>query len=131
MVWQTPKVDWSAADYLNKEDYNRWINNIEYLHNRSKEVSAGFDMLPMVRKSYEDYPYADEMNAIEDNLYALSQAMYPYSTTVKKTYYANQPMPNYRDFNRIESLLLERYELLQGQIKGRKTLSFVFGGGEF
>ena len=132
MAWQTPKTNWAKTDYFNIEDYNRIIGNIQYLHEVSAEVNPDFDITELDEKvSYADYIYADEFNAIESNLTTISKGTYPYSVAEMKTYYPNQPTPDYAELNRIESLMLERYEYLMGQVQGRRVLSFVLGGGEF
>lgn len=132
MAWQTPKTNWAKTDYFNIEDYNRIIGNIRYLHEVSAEVNPDFDITELDEKvSYADYIYADEFNAIESNLTTISKGTYPYSVAEMKTYYPNQPTPDYAELNRIESLMLERYEYLMGQVQGRRVLSFVLGGGEF
>lgn len=30
-MWQTPKTDWKASDFMNIEDYNRIKNNLNEL----------------------------------------------------------------------------------------------------
>lgn len=137
MAWQTPKTDWKwvnneEGDYFNIEDYNRIIGNIECLREMSVKVNPDFDTEHLDEKtSYADYIYADEFNTIEENLTKICKGTFPYTAEGQKTYYPNQPTPNYAELNRIESLLLERYKLLLGQINGRKTLSFMLGGGAF
>lgn len=137
MAWQTPKTNWKwisdiEGDYFNKEDYNRIIGNIEYLRELSKKVNPEFSTEHLDEKtSYSDYIYADEFNTIEENLTKICKGTFPYVAEKQNTYYPNQAIPDYTEFNRIESILLERYEFLQSQIDGRKTLSFVLGGGEF
>lgn len=137
MAWQTPKTNWKwindkEGDYFNKEDYNRIIGNIEYLREMSAKVNPEFDTEHLDEKtSYADYIYADEFNTIEGNLTKICKGTFPYSVEEQKMYYPNQPTPDYAELNRIESILLKRYEFLQSQIDGRKTLSFVLGGGEF
>ena len=37
-MWQEPKTDWSADDYINIADYNRIIGNIAYLHDLQQEL---------------------------------------------------------------------------------------------
>lgn len=136
-IMYKPKTDWKwisneEGDYFNLEDYNRIIGNIEYLRELSAKVNPEFDTEHLDEKlSYSDYIYADEFNTIEENLTKICKGTFPYTTEQQKTYYPNQPTPDYTELNRIESLLLERYRLLQGQINGRKTLSFRLGGGEF
>lgn len=137
MAWKAPKTDWKwvdedTGDYFNKEDYNRIVGNIQFLYELSAEVNPDFDIVYLDEKiSYADYIYADEFNTIESNLVAISKGTYPYTAAEQKAYYPNQPTPDYAEFNRIESLLLERYEFLLGQVNGRKRLSFVLGGSEF
>lgn len=137
MAWQTPKTDWKwisneEGDYFNKEDYNRIIGNIEFLREMSAKVNPEFSTEHLDEKlSYSDYIYADEFNTIEENLTKICKGTFPYTAEKQETYYPNQPTPDYAELNRIESLLLKRYEFLLGQIAGRKTLSFLLGGGEF
>ena len=136
-VMQKPKTDWKwiseeAGDYFNVEDYNRIIGNIQFLHEFSAKLNTEFDIVYLPCKmSYSDYIYADEFNAIEDNLVAIGKGTYPYVSFDGKKYYPNQVTPNYTDFNRMESLMLERYKYLISQDKGRRGLSFVLGGSEF
>ena len=131
MPWQTPKTDWVKTDYFNIEDYNRIIGNMEVIHELSAEVNPEFEIDHLLEKTYSDYLYADEFNVLESNFSAISKGTYPYVPAEAKSYYANQPTPNYEEFNRLESLLLQRYDYLVNQANGRKTLSFVLGGGEF
>lgn len=136
-IMYKPKTDWKwindkEGDYFNKEDYNRIIGNIEYLREMASKVNPEFDIVHLDEKtSYADYIYADEFNTIEGNLTKICKGTFPYSVEEQKMYYPNQPTPDYAELNRIESILLKRYEFLQNQIDGRKTLSFVLGGGEF
>lgn len=136
-VMKKPKTDWKwigeeAGDYFNVEDYNRIIGNIQFLHEFSAKLNPEFDIVYLPCKmSYSDYIYADEFNAIEDNLVAIGKGTYPYVAFDGKKYYPNQVTPNYTDFNRMESLMLERYKCLISQDKGRRGLSFVLGGSEF
>lgn len=136
MAWQTPKTDWrwvsnEKGDYFNAEDYNRIIGNMEFLRELSAQVNPDFRVNHLDGKDYSSYIYADEFNKIEENLEIITRGMYPYKTADKRVYYPNQPTPNYDELNRVESLLLERFNFVQNQIKGRKTLSFVLGGGLF
>jgi len=132
MSWRTPKTNWKATDDVNIEDYNRWIGNIAYLRELSLEVYKTYaikDMGP--EKTYESYPYADEMNAIEINLTVLCANTYPFVIGEQKTYYPNQPTPDWKEFNRIESGCLLIYNNLIGQIAGRRRLAIRLGGGRF
>ena len=76
MQWITPKTDWTptidaqgkyTGDYLNIEDYNRIKNNIEFLAHTAKQFWP-VKVKAMPDKEYQEYPYADEINQISDNL---------------------------------------------------------------
>lgn len=131
MPWQTPKTDWKATDYFNIEDYNRIIGNLSYLREMALEVYKRFQMADMGQeKGYSDYIYADEVNAIEANLTAICDNTYPFAVGERRTYYPNQPTPDYAEFNRIESACLLIYNNLTGQIHGRRRLAFTLGGAK-
>lgn len=129
MAWQTPKTNWKQGDKVNMQDYNRWKNNITYLRELSLEVYKAYTLTDMgTDKAYTDYIYADEINTIEANLAALPVHTYPFVIGEQQTYYPNQPTPDYKEFNRIESACLLIYNNLTGQIHGRRRLAFTLGG---
>lgn len=64
-MWQEPKTDWSADDYINIADYNRIIGNIAYLHDLQQELYKPVPYTELAEKTVSDYPYAWEFNAIE------------------------------------------------------------------
>lgn len=130
-MWQTPKTDWVKTDYFNIEDYNRIIGNMQTIQILSAEINPKFELIVLTEKNYSDYIYADEFNSIEENLLKICKNTYPYTAEETKTFYANQPTPDFTEFNRLESLLLRRYEYLVNQADSRRGLPFVFGGGEF
>ena len=41
-MWQTPKTDWKASDFMNIEDYNRIKNNLNELRDMSRELWKEF-----------------------------------------------------------------------------------------
>ena len=63
-MWQTPKTDWKASDFMNIEDYNRIKNNLNELRDMSRELWKEFPFEEMGEdKTYTDYGfYADEIN---------------------------------------------------------------------
>lgn len=129
MAWQTPKTDWVSTDYFNIDDYNRIIGNISALRELAIQAYPEFSLTDMGdEKTYSDYIYADEINAIESNLTTICNNTYPFSIGTQKTYYANQPATDYAEFNRIESACLTIYQNLQGQLAGKRRLSFTLGG---
>lgn len=132
MAWQEPKTDWVNTDYFNIEDYNRIIGNLEVLRELALQVYPVFSLNSMGEdKQYGDYIYADEINAIEKNLTMICDRTYPFAIGAQKTYYPNQPTPDWKEFNRIESACLIIYQNLQGQIAGKRRLTFTLGGERF
>lgn len=121
MEWLEPKTDWAArrdesgeyiGDYFNIEDYNRIKNNIEFLG----EVERKFwdvRMRAMPNKGYKEYPYADEINTLADNLEAINE--FVGCEIGKKTVYEdNGEFIGYEDLNRMESACQEIYEAMRG-----------------
>lgn len=129
MAWQTPKTNWVSTDYFNIEDYNRIIGNIAELREIAIQAYPVFSIASMGgEKTYSDYIYADEINTIESNLTTICNNTYPFAIGEQKTYYPYQPATDYAEFNRIESACLTIYQNLQGQLSGKRRLSFVLGG---
>ena len=129
VAWQTPKTNWVSTDYFNTEDYNRIIGNIAELRKIAIQAYPTFSIASMGgEKTYSDYIYADEINTIESNLTTICNNTYPFAIGDQKTYYPNQPATNYAEFNRIESACLTIYQNLQGQLSGKRRLSFILGG---
>ena len=48
-MWQTPKTDWKASDFMNIEDYNRIKNNLNELRDMSRELWKEFPLRRWVR----------------------------------------------------------------------------------
>lgn len=128
MAWTQPKTNWVATDFFNVSDYNRWVNNIRHL----KDLAERLFTIPtfdanMVLKTKNDLPYAKYINAVENNLEILNNATYQKDIGTKKTYSANMNMPNYIEFNRIESATLELYKQLKGDTEVIPVLPFKLG----
>lgn len=72
-MWQEPKTDWTVNDYFNYTDYNRIKNNIAYLREQALKLYINFPFTEMGvdKEGYSDFPYAEEFNAMEDNLESL------------------------------------------------------------
>lgn len=139
MAWSTPKTDWSISydengtytgDYFNIGDYNRIKGNIEYIHTLANIMYEDFKIAAMAEKSgADDYPYAEEINTLENNLVVLCEKTDFFSATAK-TYYSNQPYLDYIELNRIESLIYELYKKLHSQAEGRRMFTFMLGAKE-
>lgn len=129
-MWQEPKTDWTSEDYFNMDDYNRIRGNIEVIRELVKELYVSFPLDEISEeKTYNDYIYADEINAIEQNLAAICEHAYPFEIGERKTYYPNQPAADWKEYNRIESACLLMYKKLKGQKAGKTRLAITLGGG--
>ena len=90
-----------------------------------------FDLAEMgMDKKEDDYPYADEINRLADNLERLSMGSYHMDVGEKIVYRDNGPFIAYEDLNRIERATLDMYKNLCGQREGRRTLTFMLGQRE-
>lgn len=127
MSWSLPKTNWVATDYFNIQDYNRIARNLEWINGKISGLygSVNFESMPIV--GYADYPFADTLNAVENNLYALNNKTYKLDIGKKKTYYANQPTWTYEDLNRIESAIGQLKDKAEAEIQAIYTLPFRLG----
>lgn len=128
-MWTEPKTDWVAGDYFNISDYNRIKNNIAYLRDLALTVYTNFPFEDMGvdKTSYSQYPYADEFNALENNLESLRQNTFLFDDSEAKQWYENQRTPNYEDFNRLERACLLFKEGFESQKSMKRRLSFRLG----
>lgn len=138
MEWLEPKTDWQASedesgnytgDYFNIEDYNRIKNNIEFLGSMAQQFwPVGVKSLP--DHSYEEYPYADEINTLADNLEAINEYI-GCEIGEKTEYTANGIFIGFEDLNRIEAACMMFYEAMQGLYIRPKKLPYRLGGGYY
>lgn len=128
-MWTEPKTNWVITDYFNYTDYNRIKNNIAYLRNLSLTLYLDFPYEEMGddKSGYADFPYADEFNAMENNLESMKNNTFGFYFTNKKQWYDNQPTPNFEDLNRIESACLKMYYGLNKQMDNKARLSVRLG----
>lgn len=128
-MWIEPKTDWVESDIIRYTDYNRIKNNIAYLRELSLTVYLDFPFTDMGndKSSYEQYPYSDEFNALEDNLESLRQNTFLFDDSDPKQWYENQRTPNYEDFNRLERACLLFYQGFNNQKGNKHRLSFRLG----
>lgn len=128
-MWIEPKTDWVSTDKINYSDYNRIKNNIAYLRELALTVYTDFPWQDMGvdKTSIFQYPYADEFNALEDNLESLRQNTFLFDDSDPKQWYENQRTPNYEDFNRLERACLLFKEGFESQKSMKRRLSFRLG----
>lgn len=128
-MWIEPKTDWVSTDKINYSDYNRIKNNIAYLRELALTVYTDFSWQDMGvdKTSNVQYPYADEFNALEDNLESLRQNTFLFDDSDPKQWYQNQRGPSYEDFNRLERACLLFKEGFESQKSMKRRLSFRLG----
>lgn len=128
MAWIQPKTDWVASDYFNAEDYNRINGNVAhlkaYLGTLFKEMEIS---LSEEEKTNLSLIYAREMNAIENGLSALNGGTYGLDIGESKTYKPNGKVPNFEDYNRLESATLALYEMAQVHKANLPRLALTLG----
>lgn len=128
-MWIEPKTDWVSTDKINYSDYNRIKNNIAYLRELALTVYTDFSWQDMGvdKTSNVQYPYADEFNALEDNLESLRQNTFLFDDSDPKQWYQNQRGPSYEDFNRLERACLLFKEGFESQKSMKRRLPFRLG----
>lgn len=136
-TWIEPKTDWYGftdgngvyfGDRFNSEDYNRIKNNLNYLHHIAQTIYPDFAISDMGQdKGKSEYPYADEINAIENNLEIISQNTVGIDFGDPKTYSPQGKIFDYTELNRIESATLSLYNKLINQYDGRRMFQFLLG----
>lgn len=146
MAWSTPKTDWKAeysnieiylGDFFNVEDYNRIKNNLQYIDDRAKELFYGVPDLQLdVDKHFpipgspdfdNDNIFADEINAIENGLQGIQDAIKLFDYGKAKLFYENGAFIDYNELNRIESAELDLYEHIESSIAGKLRLAYRLG----
>ena len=133
MQWVQPKTDWqwrddAQGDFFTCVDYNRIKGNIEFLAEYAKELYTAFTIADMGPDRNEtEYPYADEINLLAENLQTIVDNTYPLAIGEATTYEDNGSFIGYADLNRIETACLMIYENI-GRIKaGKYRLGFRLG----
>ena len=130
-MWTEPKTDWVAEDYFNLSDYNRIKNNISYLKEMALQLYAEFPFTDMGddKTSHAQYPYADEFNALENNLESLRQNTFVFDDSDPKQWYENVRGPSYEDFNRLERACFLFYSGFQNIKENKKRSQNVCCSG--
>lgn len=127
----TPKTNWTANDYINIDDYNRILNNLWYVATQRigayYSVDESYELLPDNEVTYSDYPTADKWNLIESKLHALASLTDDIIIFEEKTFYPGGTYITYDELNRIESTILELYNLYERIKRSMVTLPFTLG----
>lgn len=135
--WSTPKTDWYGytnadgiyhGDRFNSEDFNRIKNNLAYLREISVTMYKEFSINDLGDdRSKDQYFYADEINQLEENVKIIAENTFDPDVGEAPLYIANGKIFDYDELNRIEGLILEIYNQLLNQYRGRQMLTFMFG----
>lgn len=129
MAWTTPKTNWVEDDFINASDINRIVGNIAYLKDLASHLFAGtFSYTPVETKAVLYDFYADEINAIENNLANLNGHTLQYYIGETATYNPNGAWVDAVELNRLESGTLRLYTEMTIRHSNLDRLSFTLGG---
>lgn len=131
MPWETPKTNWLRADRANASDWARWRGNLLFLRDLARLYfdERKFVFESMTAPTVSWVPTANDANAVENNLEALLKNTFDFSEFLpKEVQYPRQSSWDYRDWNRIESMELRLYELLNNTHPVGNGLPFKMGG---
>lgn len=127
-MWENPKTNWVADDYFNAADYNRIVNNINTAFDFSVSMYGSYEVSNMmVNADYTSIPYADDWNAITENIKAINEHTYNFDLPQSNIYVENASSPNYEQFNKWESSIEMLMHSLRDEAKAIPRLSIVCG----
>lgn len=131
LEWIPPKIDWTSSDYFNAIDYNRIIGNIAFLKNYASRLFLGIsEISKKEEKNYMSLIYASEFNLIEKEIEQLNVETYALIIGNTKTYKANGKVPDYNEYNRIESACLKLYTQLKSHKESLPRMAFRLGNSK-
>ena len=136
-MWQTPKTDWYGAvdangvysgDRFNADDFNRIKNNLDCLRDLAVTIYDEFGIVSLgTDRTAKDYFYADEINQLEANLNTINEHTLKQSYGATPTYVENGNTMDFTELNRLEGAILDLYDKISNQIKGRRMFRWNFG----
>lgn len=123
-----PKTDWTRDDAFDYVAYNRVTNNIMYLKELANYLFSRLNEFNLeTEKDNLSLIYARHMNDIENGLESINLTTYKIGIGEKKTYKPNGNVPNYKEYNRIESACLALYNEMQIHKANLPRLAFRLG----
>jgi hypothetical protein len=126
--WLPPKTDWTADDYINYEDYNRWIGNLMAIYSLSIRLFPEYTISSLGGdKNFTSMIYASEFNRIENTLETINENTMGFDIGGTKTYYDNGNTPDYEELNRIERAMLLLYNTIYYSIEAMAKLPIKLG----
>ena len=136
MSWTTPKIDWYGettdgvytGDRFNATDFNRIKNNLEYLRELAITMYKDFAIQSVGNdKTFEDFLYADEINALENNLITINNNTLNGSYGTAPSYVSNGNTMDFKELNRLEGATLDLYNKLTNESEGRRMFTWNLG----
>lgn len=137
MAWETPKTNWQGyvdnngnyiGDRFNAGDFNRIKNNLEYLKELAIKLYDSFSIVSLgADKTPADYFYADEINALEENLNTINKNTLNMSYGTSPVYNSNGNTMDFIELNRLEGAILDLYDKLTNKSNGRRMFTWNFG----
>lgn len=137
MAWETPKTNWQGyvdnngnyiGDRFNAGDFNRIKNNLEYLKELAIKLYDSFSIVSLgADKTPADYFYADEINALEENLDTINKNTLNMSYGTSPVYNDNGNTMDFIELNRLEGAILDLYDKLINKSNGRRMFTWNFG----
>lgn len=135
MSWSTPKTNWKKKDYINIDDFNRIKNNLVYLFDEINlllgTLNSSFSVNTIANKTYSDYIYADEMNAINTcSIYLAVMLGLDMSVIdneiLMRNFTINGSFPNYNFLNILESLTQILFDVYTNAKNYRRKFTWNF-----
>jgi len=137
MAWETPKTNWQGyvdnngnyiGDRFNAGDFNRIKNNLEYLREIAIELYDSFSIVSLgADKTPANYFYADEINALEENLNTINKNTLNMSYGTSPVYNDNGNTMDFIELSRLEGAILDLYDKLTNKSNGRRMFTWSFG----
>lgn len=137
MAWETPKTNWQGyvdnngnyiGDRFNASDFNRIKNNLEYLRDLAIKLYDSFSIVSLgADKTPADYFYADEINALEENLNTINKNTLNMSYGTSPVYNDNGNTMDFIELSRLEGAILDLYDKLTNKSNGRRMFTWNFG----
>lgn len=124
--WQTPKTTWHGEPF-NIGDYNRIKGNLLYLHDLTDMFFDGSNMPELGSdKNYDDYYFANEFNAFENELQDINERSFDFDIGEKQEFSPLGRFIQFEECNRIEEAQLLIYSRLDRTVTIPYTFPLVY-----
>lgn len=135
MAWQTPKIDWKISDYYTFGDFQRLLDNVDYL--KSYLDSQGQDTSSIQPIDTSDgvntIPYVEIINVLEYNLSTLATLFSMSAYFDQVTWYPvlsdeYTRNPSYLDWIRWEQLTQLLYDSISAETRSYNYSNEFYSG---